>query len=97
MAAIQLKNGHQFDGKTFYQQANGALPHYAMPLFVRIAKKSDLTATFKLRKVDLQKQGYCPNSFEDELYIQDSAEKTYVKYSTNALQKISIKPFEKKA
>ncbi|WP_062270303.1 long-chain-acyl-CoA synthetase [Endozoicomonas arenosclerae] len=97
MAAIQLKNGEQFDGKAFYNEARGALPQYAMPLFVRIAEQSDLTATFKLRKVDLQKQGYCPDSFEDELYVQDAVEKTYVKYSTEALQKISIKPFEKKA
>ncbi|KEQ17436.1 long-chain-acyl-CoA synthetase [Endozoicomonas numazuensis] len=97
MAAIQLKSGEQFDGKAFYHKAMRALPHYAMPLFIRIAEQSDLTATFKLRKVDLQKQGYCPNSFKDELYVQDVIEKTYVKYSTDALQKINIKPFEKKA
>lgn len=97
MAAIQLKSGKSFDGGQFYQQAQTHLPHYAMPLFVRISEQSDLTATFKLRKVDLQKQGYSPDAFDDELYVQDSQDKTYVRYSLEALNKLNIKPFSQQA
>jgi fatty-acyl-CoA synthase len=92
-AAIQLKPEHTFDGRIFFKEASESLPHYAMPLFVKITESSDLTATFKLRKVDLQKQGYDPQSCKDELFVLDTRQETYVKYSIQALENLSIKPF----
>jgi solute carrier family 27 (fatty acid transporter), member 1/4 len=45
-----------------------ALPPYARPLFVRLLKQADLTGTCKLRKVDLQRDGFDPNVVNDPIY-----------------------------
>ena len=39
-----------------------SLPDYARPVFVRIRKDLDMTATFKQRKIDLVKQGFDPDT-----------------------------------
>jgi len=93
MAAIQLTAGSRFDPKAFYELCTEKLPHYAVPLFVRVSEQSDITVTFKLRKVDLKKQGYDPEAFPDPLYVLDHASKTYVPYSAEALQRLGVKPF----
>lgn len=46
-----------------------SLPGYARPIFIRIANKADLTATFKLRKVDLQREGFDITKIKDTIYI----------------------------
>lgn len=51
--------------------ANGlkkVLPSYARPQFVRLLTKVDMTGTFKLKKLDLQKEGFDPNKIDDKLY-----------------------------
>ena len=53
----------------------------------------DITATFKLRKVDLQRQGYDPRAFEDPLYVIDEGEQRYVPYSEETLAKAGFPPF----
>lgn len=93
MAAIQLKKAAHFDPRLFYQIAIEKLPEYAVPLFVRVSEQSDLTATFKLRKVDLQRQGYDPSNFEDPIYVMDKEQGSYVLYSAEALNKLGIKHF----
>ncbi|KAH8305907.1 hypothetical protein KR018_003201 [Drosophila ironensis] len=45
-----------------------ALPSYARPQFLRFLRKIDLTGTFKLRKVELQQQGFNPELIDDELF-----------------------------
>ncbi|XP_023713297.2 long-chain fatty acid transport protein 4 isoform X1 [Cryptotermes secundus] len=45
-----------------------ALPSYARPLFIRILRKVELTGTFKLKKRDLQREGFDPLKIEDKLY-----------------------------
>lgn len=44
------------------------LPSYARPQIVRLLTKVDMTGTFKLKKLDLQKEGFDPNIIEDNLY-----------------------------
>lgn len=45
-----------------------SLPNYARPQFLRFLRKIDLTGTFKLRKVELQQQGFNPEIIDDELF-----------------------------
>ncbi|OXA56839.1 long-chain fatty acid transport protein 1 [Folsomia candida] len=46
------------------------LPPYARPVFMRICGKDlEMTGTFKLLKVQLQKEGFDPNIVTDALYI----------------------------
>jgi fatty-acyl-CoA synthase len=72
MAAIQLKDGQEFDGKALAKSAYEHLPGYAVPLFVRIASELAHTSTFKSQKVELRKQGYGGNSGEGS--AEESAE-----------------------
>lgn len=48
------------------------LPSYAVPLFLRVMKSVPLTGTFKLKKVDLQKDGYDINQVQDKLYFYNA-------------------------
>jgi fatty-acyl-CoA synthase len=66
MAAIQLKDGHEFDGKALAKAVYEHLPGYALPLFVRISESLAHTSTFKSQKVDLRKEGYGGGSGDDD-------------------------------
>ena len=52
-----------------------------------------MTSTFKLRKVDLQRQGYDPQQFDDPLYIRDEASGSYRPYSAELLAANGLAPF----
>ena len=60
-----------------------------MPVFVRVRADTDITATFKLRKVDLQKLGYAPAA-GDELYVADTAAQSYVSLTSASLARLGI-------
>lgn len=45
------------------------LPSYARPLFIRIIGEAQVTSTFKLRKVDLQKEGFNVTKIKDPIYF----------------------------
>lgn len=66
-----------------------SLPAYARPLFLRIVLQLDMTGTYKLRKVDLQKQGFELNgSKKDKVYYMDIATGQYLPLDQNAYEKI---------
>jgi fatty-acyl-CoA synthase len=79
MAAIQLKDGAEFDGKSLAKTVYENLPTYALPLFVRIVDSLERTSTFKSKKVDLRKQGY-GSDVEDPIYVLKSRDEGYVEY-----------------
>jgi fatty-acyl-CoA synthase len=89
MAAIQLKDGQEFDGKALAKAAYERLPGYAVPLFVRITAELAHTSTFKSQKVDLRKQGYGGNTGEgdedagqidDPIYVLAGRDEGYVEF-----------------
>ncbi|XP_054744209.1 long-chain fatty acid transport protein 4 isoform X1 [Anastrepha obliqua] len=69
MAAIYDPN-HDVDLELFADKLAKVLPAYARPQFLRFLTKIDMTGTFKLRKVDLQKEGFDPNKIKDTIYYQ---------------------------
>uniref|UniRef100_A0A6P4FSC0 long-chain-fatty-acid--CoA ligase n=1 Tax=Drosophila rhopaloa TaxID=1041015 RepID=A0A6P4FSC0_DRORH len=71
MAAIYDPD-RELDLDTFAGSLAKVLPAYARPQIIRLLTKVDLTGTFKLRKVDLQKEGYDPALIKDSLYYQTS-------------------------
>ena len=93
MAAVVMQPGHEFDPKLFYDITAERLPGYAAPVFVRVSGVADLTSTFKLRKVDLQRQGYDPKAFSDPLYVRDEEARTYQPYSEAVLSKARLLPY----
>ncbi len=58
MAAVTLKNGDKLDGQQLAEHLYGALPSYALPLFIRVVESLEQTSTFKTMKVELREQGY---------------------------------------
>jgi fatty-acyl-CoA synthase len=94
MAALVLRSPDRFEGRAFYAYASARLPRYALPLFVRLSGQADMTTTFKLRKLDLQYQGYDPASVKDPLFVIDESGQTYVPLTPAALEQAGLRPFE---
>ena len=70
MAAVRLAPGvAELDVDAFTQFVTSNLPAYARPVFLRIQPDIDVTATMKLLKRDLKKEGYDPALVNDPLYV----------------------------
>ncbi|HZA11216.1 long-chain-acyl-CoA synthetase FadD6 [Mycobacterium sp.] len=79
MAAVTLKEGKEFDGKSLAEAVYDHLPDYAVPLFIRVVKELQQTSTFKSKKVDLRDQGYS-SDIEDPLYVLKGRDEGYVEF-----------------
>jgi fatty-acyl-CoA synthase len=97
MAAIQLKDGQEFDGKALAKAAYEHLPGYAVPLFVRIVTELAHTSTFKSQKVDLRKEGYGGSTgegdedagkIEDPIYVLAGRDEGYVEFYATYPQEV---------
>ncbi|MBA8924839.1 fatty-acyl-CoA synthase [Kutzneria viridogrisea] len=69
MATIKLRAGSTLDGVALAAHLVGKLPHYAVPLFLRVVDAVEQTSTFKSRKVNLREEGYDPDRVSDPLYV----------------------------
>jgi fatty-acyl-CoA synthase len=80
MAALLLDDEQRehFDGEAFYTFVDGRLPRYAAPVFVRLVSDADVTGTFKLRKIELQREGFDLAQIGDPVWLRDDEAKTYV-------------------
>jgi fatty-acyl-CoA synthase len=94
MAAIVMQDGCQFDPAAFYTLTSEKLPNYAAPQFVRVSVAADMTSTYKLRKVDLQKQGYDPIACDEPIYVRNDKLSCYQLYSNSVLQSVGFTPFD---
>lgn len=97
MAAVLMQPGQAFDPEAFFALTATRVPRYAAPVFVRVCASADMTSTFKLRKIDLQRQGYDPSRVDDPLYIRDEASGSYQPYSTELLAANGLAPFAAEA
>lgn len=90
MAALVMSPGADFNGTEFYHFVLNQLPDYAAPYFVRLCPEADVTGTFKLRKMDLQAEGYDIDRVEDPIYMRRDNKKAYVRLNKDNF------PFPKK-
>jgi fatty-acyl-CoA synthase len=88
MAALQLREGTALDGQMLYTHVERALPPYARPAFVRRLQAPDLTATFKIRKLALQHEGYDPKMIADPLWYRDDERRSYLPLLPEAADRI---------
>jgi fatty-acyl-CoA synthase len=79
MAAVVVKEGAEFDGKSLAHTVYDNLPSYAVPLFVRVVKELEHTSTFKSKKGEVRKQGYGPD-VDDPIYVLEGRDEGYVDY-----------------
>ncbi|OBF84363.1 long-chain-acyl-CoA synthetase [Mycobacterium sp. 852002-51163_SCH5372311] len=79
MAAVQLRDGAEFDGQSLARTVYDQLPAYALPLFVRVVETMEHTSTFKSRKVELRDQAY-GSDVNDPLYVLAGRDEGYVPF-----------------
>ena len=95
MAALIVDNADGFDGRAFFEHCSARLASYAQPVFLRLSRQADMTSTFKLRKVDLQRDGYDPaDAKDDPLLVRDDAQKSFVLLNDDSLAAAGYPPFE---
>jgi fatty-acyl-CoA synthase len=88
MAAILVDDLDGFDGAAFWSHATGTLAPYQVPAFLRLQRDAEVTGTFKLRKVDLQKEGYDLEVVKDPLWVRDDAAHGYVPLTPGRLDAV---------
>lgn len=76
MAAIVQPEGG-IDLNWFLSAIKNQLPSYAMPIFLRMVKELDITGTFKLKKLALQREGYNPNIIDDKMFFYNKLKGAY--------------------
>ena len=95
MAALVLRDRAAFDGARLLRLGRGAPARPTRRrVFVRLRARARRHATFKLRKVDLQREGYDPARVADPLFVRDDAAQAYVPLDAEALARVGIAPFE---
>jgi len=92
MAALVLREREAFDARAFFAWVDARLPAFAAPLFVRLTPVPDVTSTFKLRKIDLQHDGYDPARVRDPLFVRDPEAWSYVPLDATSLARLGIPP-----
>lgn len=76
------------DLKALGDNLRKSLPTYARPQFIRVLEKIDMTGTCKLKKVDLQKEGFDPNLIEDKIYFLNAKIQEYEALTIEVFNKI---------
>jgi fatty-acyl-CoA synthase len=77
MAALATDN--ELDLQAFRNHLSARLPQYAVPVFLRIGRELQVTATFKYTKNDLVREGYDPSATTDLIYFNDLERKAFVR------------------
>lgn len=78
MAALVIAQGERFDPVSFAAHVDNTLPNYARPVFVRVLRRLETTCTFKVKKADLQRQGFDPTACTDLLLFRHPESREYV-------------------
>jgi fatty-acyl-CoA synthase len=76
MAALVVSP--EFDIATLAAKLAANLAPYARPIFLRLRPEMEITGTFKLRKVELVKDGFDPGTISDPIYILHNSNPAYV-------------------
>lgn len=80
MAAI-LDPERSLDLNKLSAEMSKVLPTYACPIFIRLVSVIDLTGTYKMRKIDYQKEGFDMDKIkEDAVYFLSPTSKSYVPF-----------------
>ena len=86
MAAIVVSQ--DFDLTAFRQHLTERLPEYGRPLFLRIRRELETTATFKPKKQDLCREGFDPTGIADAVYVYDRRREAFVKLDAVVYERI---------
>ncbi|MHA2197355.1 MAG: AMP-binding protein [Promethearchaeota archaeon] len=89
MAAIRVNESVGFDLSEFSHFLSQNLPKYSIPVFIRIQTNPlETTGNFKLRKVNLQKEGYDIEEISDRIYVLTPGETEYTQLTKELYKSI---------
>ena len=88
--AVLMQDGQQFDPDSFYALTEARLPRYAAPVFLRLSPEPDMTGNYKLRKVDLQREGYDTAQVQDPLFVRVESAGSYLPLSDATLREALV-------
>ncbi|HEY5348033.1 MAG TPA: long-chain-acyl-CoA synthetase [Rhizomicrobium sp.] len=86
MAALVVGPG--FDAAGLAGKLFGNLAPFARPVFLRLQPELEVTGTFKLRKIELVKEGFDSRALSDPLYWLDPASGSYEKLTGECYDQI---------
>ena len=89
MVSIHKRTDEEFDFKGFLNFIEKYLPNYAVPKFVRFIKEFSFTATHKIQKVNLKKEGYNISEQNDSIFVLLPKSSDYVLLTKEIYQEIS--------
>jgi fatty-acyl-CoA synthase len=76
MAALVADEG--LDLRGLHAHIARRLPDFARPLFLRFLPEMNITGTFKVKKLDLVREGFDPSIISDDLYFSDPQAQAFV-------------------
>lgn len=88
MTALVTEDGNSPNMEVFAAETFKSLATFAMPMFVRVLPKMDITGTFKHRKVDFVKEGFDITRVQDPIFMLDLPTKSYVPLTPERYQEI---------
>lgn len=77
MAALQLRDGHEFDPKSLFHYIQDSIVPAGRPRFLRVVETLETTDTHKIKKYNLQQEGPIPEDSNDPIYWYNTKKKTY--------------------
>jgi fatty-acyl-CoA synthase len=87
MAALVADDDLDLAG--LYRHVESRLPGYARPLFVRVVREIEATATFKAKTRSLIEEGFDPGRIPEPLYFDDRTSKAYAPLDADAFARIA--------
>ena len=69
MLYVTLNEADKLDFEGLIKHMRDNLPGYAVPRFIRIGAKVDVTGTFKFQKAKLKREAYDFDTLEDKIYL----------------------------
>jgi fatty-acyl-CoA synthase len=85
-----LVSGDELDLAGFRTHLTNRLPEYAIPVFLRIRREVETTATFKPLKNILQRDSYDPAASGDAVYFHHKERRAYVRLDKELYDRIQL-------
>ena len=90
---ISIVHQDDIDLAELCRELQERLPTYAVPLFVRVVKKLEYTATEKVIKRNLREEAFNIKHIVDPIYFLDPVIKTYIPLTEDVYKKITDKEY----
>ncbi len=89
MVSLVQKQNVDWDWLAFTGFVREHLPSYAVPRFVRFRRQLEMTATMKIKKVKLRKEGFDPDRISDPLFFWNGETHEYSAISKDSFNLLS--------